>query len=236
MKSVRALYHLARADFLQRTRSYGFLITMGVMLYVAYVFVPPNHSSYATMTINEHRGVYNSAYLGCLMALLISPWLSLAGFYLVKNAIARDIQTGVGQILATTTLSKPLYTVGKAASNFAVLAVSHPPHPASRWTAARVRRPVGDVARIERRRATAHVHDRHDPANEAIAPLHARMPVALEPADWATWLDPDVDGDELLAMLEPRESDAIETFPVARLVNSVRNNGPALIEPVAAAE
>ena len=123
MKSVRALYHLARADFLQRTRSYGFLITMGVMLYVAYVFVPPNHSSYATMTINEHRGVYNSAYLGCLMALLISPWLSLAGFYLVKNAIARDIQTGVGQILATTTLSKPLYTVGKAASNFAVLAV-----------------------------------------------------------------------------------------------------------------
>lgn len=123
MKSVRTLYHLARADFLQRTRSYGFLITLGVMLYVAYVFVPPNHSSYATMTINEHRGVYNSAYLGCLMALLISPWLSLAGFYLVKNAIARDIQTGVGQILAATTLTKPIYTVGKAVSNIAVLAV-----------------------------------------------------------------------------------------------------------------
>ena len=123
MKSARALYHLARADFFQRTRSYGFLITLGMMLYVAYVFVPPNHSSYATMTINEHRGVYNSAYLGSLMALLISPWLSLAGFYLVKNAIDRDIQTGVGQILATTTLTKPLYTVGKAVSNFAVLAI-----------------------------------------------------------------------------------------------------------------
>lgn len=123
MKSLRALYHLARADFFQRTRSYGFLITLGMMLYVAYVFVPPNHSSYATMTISEHRGVYNSAYLGSLMALLISPWLSLAGFYLVKNAIDRDIQTGVGQILATTTLTKPLYTVGKALSNFAVLAI-----------------------------------------------------------------------------------------------------------------
>jgi hypothetical protein len=123
VRSSRALYHLARADFLQRTRSYGFLITLGVMLYVAYVFVPPNHSSYATMTISGHRGVYNSAYLGSLMALLISPWLSLAGFYLVKNAIDRDIQTGVGQILATTTLTKPLYTVGKAVSNFAVLAI-----------------------------------------------------------------------------------------------------------------
>ena len=123
MRTLRALYHLAKADFLQRTRSYGFLITLGMMLYVAYVFVPPNHSSYSTMSISGHRGLYNSAYLGSLMALLISPWLSLAGFYLVKNALARDIQTGVGQILATTTLTKPLYTVGKAISNFAVLAI-----------------------------------------------------------------------------------------------------------------
>lgn len=123
MKSLRTLYYLSRADFLQRTRSYGFLITLGMMLYVAYVFVPPNHSSYATMTISGHRGLYNSAYLGSLMALLISPWLSLAGFYLVKNALGRDIQTGVGQILAATTMTKPLYTVGKAISNFAVLAI-----------------------------------------------------------------------------------------------------------------
>lgn len=123
MKSARALYHLARADFLQRTRSYGFLITLGITLYVGYFFIPPNHSSYATMQLGGHRGLYNSAYLGSLMALLISPFLSLAGFYLVKNAIDRDIQTGVGQILATTTLSKPLYTLGKTASNFAVLAV-----------------------------------------------------------------------------------------------------------------
>jgi len=57
------------------------------------------------------------------MAILISPFLSLAGFYLVKNAIDRDLQTGVGQILATTPLSKPLYTFGKTISNFAVLAV-----------------------------------------------------------------------------------------------------------------
>ncbi len=123
MKSLRAVYHLARADFLQRTRSYAFLITLGITLYVGYFFVPPNHSSYATMTIGDHRGLYNSAYLGSLMALLISPFLSLAGFYLVKNAIERDVQTRVGQILATTTLSKALYTVGKTISNFAVLAV-----------------------------------------------------------------------------------------------------------------
>jgi len=47
----------------------------------------------------------------------------LAGFYLVKNTVERDLQTGVGQIIATTPLRKPLYTLGKALSNFAVLAV-----------------------------------------------------------------------------------------------------------------
>ena len=123
MKSLRALYHLARADFLQRTRSYGFLITLGVTLYFGYFFIPPNHSSYSTMQMGGHRGLYNSAYLGSLMALLISPFLSLAGFYLVKNTVDRDIQTGVGQILATTTSSKALYTLGKTISNFAVLSV-----------------------------------------------------------------------------------------------------------------
>jgi hypothetical protein len=123
VKTFRALYHLAQADFLQRTRSYGFLVTLGVTLFVACFFIPPNYSSYSTMQIGGHRGLYNSAYLGSLMALLIAPFLSLGGFYLVKNTIERDIQTGVGQILAATTVSKPLYTLGKALSNFAVLAV-----------------------------------------------------------------------------------------------------------------
>lgn len=123
LRQLRTLYHLAKADLLERTRSYGFLVTLGLTLYVACFFIPPNHSSYSTMQIGGHRALYNSAYLGALMSLLISPFLSLAGFYLVKNAIDRDIRTGVGQILAATSVSKPLYTVGKALSNFAVLTV-----------------------------------------------------------------------------------------------------------------
>jgi hypothetical protein len=35
----------------------------------------------------------------------------------LKNAIERDEQARVGQIIATTPLSKPLYTLGKAFSN-----------------------------------------------------------------------------------------------------------------------
>jgi hypothetical protein len=49
--------------------------------------------------------------------------LPLYGFYLVKNAVERDRQTGVGQIIATTPIGKPVYVVGKWLSNLAVLAL-----------------------------------------------------------------------------------------------------------------
>ena len=123
MRTARILYHLARADFLERVRRYSFLITLGLTIYFAYICVPPNHAAYVTLQIAGHRGVYGSAYIGSLVAMQTVLILSLLGFYLVKNAVDRDLQTGVGQILAATRLTKPLYAVGKALSNFAVLAV-----------------------------------------------------------------------------------------------------------------
>jgi hypothetical protein len=49
--------------------------------------------------------------------------LPLVGFYLVKNAVERDRLSGVGQIIATTPISKQIYVVGKWLSNLAVLAL-----------------------------------------------------------------------------------------------------------------
>ncbi|HEX3744541.1 MAG TPA: hypothetical protein VHW09_11445 [Bryobacteraceae bacterium] len=116
------LYHLARADFLQRVRSYGFLVTLGFTAYFCYLCLPPQHAGYVTMRMGGHRGLYDSAYIGTLVSMQVTLILSLAGFYVVKNAVERDLRTGVGQILATTPLTGTLYTVGKAISNFAVLA------------------------------------------------------------------------------------------------------------------
>ncbi len=36
MSDLRVLYHLARADFLERTRRYSFLIMLGLALYLGY--------------------------------------------------------------------------------------------------------------------------------------------------------------------------------------------------------
>jgi putative SOS response-associated peptidase YedK len=71
--------------------------------------------------------------------------------------------------------------------------------------------------------------------NETMAAIHNRMPVVLDDADWAVWLDPGLaDPGELLAMLEPRDEPELAVRPVSRLVNNVRNDGPELVVPLSA--
>jgi len=122
VRTLAALYALMRADYLERVRRHAFLVTLLVTIYFAYLFLPPNDARYVTFQVAETRGIYNSAWVGGVVAMMTSTFLSLAGFYVVKNAVERDRRTGVGQILASTPLPKSLYTLGKAASNFAVLA------------------------------------------------------------------------------------------------------------------
>lgn len=62
-----------------------------------------------------------------------------------------------------------------------------------------------------------------------LSDIHDRMPLTISPADWDRWLDPDAPIDEGL-LRGHGDLDRIEIREVSRLVNSVRNNGPELIE------
>jgi hypothetical protein len=117
MSRARVLFQMARADFIERVRRYSFLLTMVFSLYLGYAI----YAGQVTLQLNRYHGVANSAWLGSVVALFASVFLSLVGFYVVKNTIQRDRETRVGRILAATPLSKSLYTLGKALSNFAVL-------------------------------------------------------------------------------------------------------------------
>jgi putative SOS response-associated peptidase YedK len=68
-------------------------------------------------------------------------------------------------------------------------------------------------------------------ANELMAPIHDRMPVVLERADWERWLDPATDLSEVEALLRPAAPGVLEAFPVSTAVNNVANDGPELLEP-----
>lgn len=116
---MNALYHLVRADFLERTRRYSFLIMLGLVLWLGYLV----NIGQVTLWLEAYRGVFNSAWVGSMMTLVVNFLLGWFGFYLIKNSIARDYETGVGQIIATTPLSRPKYMLGKWISNFLTLAV-----------------------------------------------------------------------------------------------------------------
>lgn len=74
----------------------------------------------------------------------------------------------------------------------------------------------------------------------AVGPLtqvHDRMPLLLPPSAWDVWLDPDVGAgsDVITALLAPPSEQLVGTLvmrPVSTLVNSVRNNGPELLDPI----
>lgn len=62
------------------------------------------------------------------------------------------------------------------------------------------------------------------PCNETMKPIHNRMPAILTPEMESVWLNPDNrDINVLSHCLIPYEG-AMETFPVSKLVNSVKNN------------
>jgi putative SOS response-associated peptidase YedK len=70
-------------------------------------------------------------------------------------------------------------------------------------------------------------------ATDDIGRIHDRMPMLVEPENWARWLDPNIHDPELLReLLVPAAAGRLEAFAVSTQVNDVRNNGPELIEPL----
>ena len=72
-------------------------------------------------------------------------------------------------------------------------------------------------------------------APDELGQIHDRMPMVIRPESWADWLDPaNTEPGDLQALLAPAMAGGLATYPVSTAVNSVRNNGPELIEPLPA--
>jgi len=73
-------------------------------------------------------------------------------------------------------------------------------------------------------------------ATDGVGRIHDRMPMLVEPQNWDRWLDPQLtDVEPLLELLVPAAPGRLEAYPVSTEVNDVRNNGPQLVQPLAAA-
>jgi hypothetical protein len=119
--SGRTLAGLALADFRERTRRPGYLLTLAAAVVLGYLALPPATSHWVIMNAGGYRGIDNSAYAATATALAGGLWLMLGGFYVVRDAVIRDERTRVGQILAATPLTRVGYLAGKFCSNLLVL-------------------------------------------------------------------------------------------------------------------
>jgi putative SOS response-associated peptidase YedK len=71
-------------------------------------------------------------------------------------------------------------------------------------------------------------------ASQELVSIHDRMPVTLHPDSFDVWLDPTTPRDDVDACLRPEHQVHMRAYPVSTAVNSVRNQGSHLIEPLPA--
>lgn len=69
-------------------------------------------------------------------------------------------------------------------------------------------------------------------ANELMKPIHDRMPVILDAADYDEWLDAKTGTDTAQTLLRPSPAEDMRAYPISTRVNSPRNDDPAVIEAV----
>jgi putative SOS response-associated peptidase YedK len=67
--------------------------------------------------------------------------------------------------------------------------------------------------------------------NATVAPLHDRMPVVVEPRDWAAWLDRETPVEEVRTLLRPAPDELLEARAVSPFVNRADNDDARCVEP-----
>ena len=69
-------------------------------------------------------------------------------------------------------------------------------------------------------------------AHARLRPIHDRMPVGLDPADWGPWIEGPAEAVQHL--LRPAPDAALVAYPVSARVGNVRNDDPDLLVEVPA--
>jgi len=119
---MSAILSIAGADVAERVRRFAFIMTIVVALYGGYLYVPDSSAQYITVSIDGHRGIYNSAWMGAMIAALSAAFLTLVGFFLVRGSVERDRELRTDELVASSPVRKATFMLGKFGSNVTVLA------------------------------------------------------------------------------------------------------------------
>jgi hypothetical protein len=114
---------IVRADFLIRLRRPSTIVVFLLLSAIPYLWIPDPSTGRALMQIGGKRALYNSATIGMATAALGTIFIGLAGFYVISNALRRDVLSRCGYVIASTTMRGSEYLVGKFAGNVVFLSV-----------------------------------------------------------------------------------------------------------------
>ena len=120
---VHRLAAIVRADFLIRLRRPSTIVIFLLLSAVAYLWVPAPSTGRALIQIDGRRALYDSAAIGMATALLGTMFVGMIGFYVVSNALRRDVLSRCGYVIASTTMRGSEYIAGKFAGNVVFLSV-----------------------------------------------------------------------------------------------------------------
>ncbi len=115
------VYVIIRHTLLKQMRSTSYLLTAILSIFLAFLCIPGIKEGYQIFYLGGVRGIYNSAWLGSVAAMLPVILLWLPGFYLLRNQISEDDRLKIGQSIASAPIGKVQYIGSKFLSNLAVL-------------------------------------------------------------------------------------------------------------------
>ena len=118
---VQRLLAVVRADVLIRLRRPSTAVVFLLLAVLPYLWIPSPSTGRGLIVINGQRVLYNSAAIGMATAILGTIFIGLAGYYVVSNALRRDVVSRCGFVIASTTMRGSEYIVGKFAGNVAFL-------------------------------------------------------------------------------------------------------------------
>lgn len=118
---LRRLAAIVKADLLIRFRRVSTVVVFLLLSAFAYMWIPDPSTGRALLQIEGRRALYNSAAIGMATASLGTIFIGLAGFYVISNALRRDVLSRCGFVIASTTMRAPEYLIGKVVGNVAFL-------------------------------------------------------------------------------------------------------------------
>ena len=121
-QSLSRLRAIIIADFRIRFRRLSTVIVFLLLSAFAYVWIPSPSTGRTLIQINGQRAIYNSGAIGMGTASLGMIFVGLFGFYVISNAIRRDITTRCGVVAASTPMRSGEYLLGKFLGNLTFLA------------------------------------------------------------------------------------------------------------------